>query len=155
MTCDICGGAGPHGIEECRANLLSRVRDVQRRAGLVARAPVEVKARTTRIKDQSGVALSEEYMRAHGLGRYGSRETANTLANRTTEPISLEHFLDVVVAGRCLACDAGIRHVRMRDGGRFWVCSADEVKGCGWSIGWNAEYGRGQQVRIVRVIRAA
>ena len=153
MNCDICSGPGPHGIDQCRANLLARVRDVQRRAGLVTRARVSPLKQTNRLKDQSGVSLSEEFMRAHGLGRYGERETANTLANRVTEPISLEHYLDVVVQGKCLCCTADIRHVRMLNGGQFWVCAADSVKGCGWSIGWSAELGRGQQVKVNRIIR--
>lgn len=137
--CDICGGDGPHGLAECRENLLKRVRSVQERARTLPAI------RTSPLKDQSGVALSEAFMRIRGLGRYSARETANTLANRVTEPITLDHFVVVISERRCLACAVGIKCIAMPGGGKFWIC---EDEGCGWYIGWRAAAGKGEQVRL-------
>lgn len=134
VICDICGGPAPHNVDGCRTHLLARVRDVQRRAALLSQ-PKE---------DESEV---ERFVRERGTAPYSARATGRSVANRVTEPITLEHFLQTVEAGRCLGCSAKIRTVRMPNAGRFWVCAADDIKGCGWSIGWRAASGTGQQVR--------
>ena len=87
----ICGACGcvtdrPHGdIIGCRAALLARLDEAQRRLTAL---------RATSIKDQSGAVAAGEFLRARGLGTYTARETANTLANRVTQPITLEHFVE-------------------------------------------------------------
>lgn len=135
MQCGRCGCESFHEhvtVDQCRISLRLRLEEAQRRLGVIQAGP---------IKDQSGVRASEEFLRARGRGTYGPRETARTLANRVSEPITLEYYVrTVVVDGQCMGCStAGLRHVRMSDGGRFWVCAADAVKGCGYTIGWNED----------------
>lgn len=99
-------------------------------------------------KDQSGAALSGEWLKARGHGTYNARVKGATLDERKTEPITNDYFRTVAEDGLCLQCMAPLRRITRADGGSYWCCASDSYKGCGWYIGWNRRLAIGYQVRV-------
>lgn len=99
-----------------------------------------------KIKDQSGVDASSQWLQDRGHATHGPRATRKTVENRTTEPVTFDHWQTVVDMGRCLACGGLLNFKRNRGtGGGFHIC---DTKDCGWYIGYEVAKAVGHQVKI-------
>lgn len=95
------------------------------------------------IKDQSGVSLSERWLRERGQAMYGARTTGRTLENRTTRPITKEWYEAVVAGGACLSCGGPLQKTGNPNGGTFMACK-DKTWTC-YHLGWRESEGSGEE----------